>query len=168
MRCPMYSQCWWVIVGDFCDFQKHVGRCSGSKQYLYNYTAPYTRWRTIFYHCHLSPWCYMLSSTSWYNMDLSFHEYESVGHKLLQKRNQHSLPPSQKIAPSPTVCQHYLEITFFLKSPPKQNTQPFSIKWLPECWNKGKINDASGTNPEVTDNILHLYWIYSILPNLCR
>ena len=40
MRCPMYFQCLWVIVGNCCDRQQHVGRCSVSEQSLDNLTAP--------------------------------------------------------------------------------------------------------------------------------
>ena len=94
MRWPMSSQCWWVIYGDCCDIKKHLGRCSGYEKYLDNWTAPFPLIRTVFSHGNLSPRCHMLSSTLWCNMDPSFHEYESYGHKLLQKWHHNSLPPS--------------------------------------------------------------------------
>ena len=61
----------------------------------------------------------------------NFYEYEGVGHQLLQKWHQHSLNPTHKSAPSPTLQQHYLASTSFFSLPP-QNTQTCSIKCFPE------------------------------------
>ena len=113
MRWPMSSQCWWVIVGDCCDRQHHFGRCSGSKKSLDTWTVPSPHWCAVFCHYHFSPRSHMFSSTSWCNLAPSFHEYESVAHQLLQKWHHHSLPPFQKSAPSPPLCQHYLVSTSF-------------------------------------------------------
>ena len=75
MRWYMSFQCLPVIVGDFCDRQQHVGRCSGSEQSLDTWTVPSPRCCAIFSHYHCSPRCHMLSSASWCNMAPSFHEY---------------------------------------------------------------------------------------------
>ena len=45
----------------------------------------------------------MLSSTSWFTLSPSFHEYESVGRQLLQKWHHHSLTLSHKNATSPSL-----------------------------------------------------------------
>ena len=55
----------------------------------------------------------MFSSTVWCNMYPLFNEYESVGHKLIQKWHHNSLPPSDKSAPLPPICQHFLVSTSF-------------------------------------------------------
>ena len=55
----------------------------------------------------------MLSPTSWCNMDTSFHEYGSVGHKLIHKWHHHSLPPYQQSDYLPPLHQHSLDIISF-------------------------------------------------------
>ena len=94
MRWPMNFKCWWVIVGNCCDCQQHVVRCSGSGKSLDNWTALYLYWRTVLSHFHFSPRCHILSSASWCNMAPSFHEYVSVGHQLHHQWHHHSLNTS--------------------------------------------------------------------------
>ena len=100
-------------MGGCCGSQHNVGRCSGSKKYLYTLTVPSPYLRAIFYHDHFSPRIHMLSSTSWFTLAPSFHEHEIVGHKLTHKWHQNSLPHSQKSDTSPPLHQHSLVSTSF-------------------------------------------------------
>ena len=111
------------------------------------------------------------SSTSWCNLAPSFHEYESVVHKLLHKWHQHSLTPSHKTPPSPNLLQHYLASTpFFVTADVKQPTLLNSM--IP----RRTQNSESSTNvfpdpqivlaglknkPHVTPPLL----LYVVLPN---
>ena len=120
MRWPMSSQFWWEIVGDNFNLQHQVYSCSDLKQYLDTWTAPSLRWHTIFSHFKFSPRYHIMSSTSWYNLYTSFHEYGSVGHQLLYKWNHNGIPTSEKSAPSPPLYQNYLASTpFFINATEK-------------------------------------------------
>ena len=61
MRWHRSFQCWWLIAGNYCGFQQHLGIYSCYKQFLDTWTAPSSRWRAILSHLYFSPRCHMLS-----------------------------------------------------------------------------------------------------------
>ena len=121
VRCEVAHVFSMLIVGDCCDFQQHVGNCSGYKQYPDTWTTPSHCCCDILSYRHFSSRCHIFSSTSWCNRDPSLHEYGSVSHLLIHKFHQHSLPTSHQSDTSSPIRKYYLAVkSFFITAVAKE------------------------------------------------
>ena len=84
----------------------------------------------------------MLSSTLWCHLAPSFHEYENVGHQLLQKWHHYSVHPSHKSAPLPPLHQNYLYSNSFFFYRRQKNLTYLNSMISQRTQNPGSITNA--------------------------